>query len=55
MESVRKGLRSGDLEKDTYDRLMCSSCQKELATRNDPDDVGSIRFCPECDDEWRQL
>ncbi len=28
MKSVRKALRKGDLEKDTYDRLVCSECEK---------------------------
>lgn len=55
MESVRKGLRQGDLEKDNYGRVTCSSCDETLGTRNDPDDVGTLRTCPGCDAEWREL
>ncbi|MFB6146981.1 MAG: HVO_0758 family zinc finger protein [Halobacteriaceae archaeon] len=55
MESVQKGLRAGDLDKDTYDRLLCASCETELKTQNDPDEVGSVRVCPECGEQWRQL
>lgn len=55
MESVRKGLRSGDLEKDTYERLTCSECGEELDTTNDPDAVGRVRMCPECGQKWKEV
>ncbi|ACV11372.1 conserved hypothetical protein [Halorhabdus utahensis DSM 12940] len=55
MESVRKGLRSGDLEKDTYERLQCVECEEELTTENDPEEVGSVRVCPGCGREWKQV
>jgi hypothetical protein len=55
MDSVRKGLRSGDLEKDTYERLACSACDEVLATQNDPEVVGKLRVCPECGTEWQQV
>lgn len=55
MKTVRKGLRDGDLEKDTYERLVCAVCEIELKTVNDPDEIGSIRSCPECGKRWRQL
>ena len=55
MESVRKGLRSGDLEKDTYERLRCAACGEELKTQNDPEAVGSVRVCPECGSKWKQV
>lgn len=55
MESVRKGLRAGDIEKDTYERLVCSPCGEQLDTTSDPDEIGKVRRCPECDTEWRQL
>lgn len=55
MESVRKGLRAGDIEKDTYERLRCTACEEELATRDNPDDVGRLRVCPECGREWRDV
>jgi len=55
MESVRKGLRSGDIVKDTYERLACSTCEEELATKNDPDDVGKRRVCPACGSEWKEV
>lgn len=55
MESVRKGLRAGDLEKDTYERLQCSACEVTLETEDDPDGVGQIRSCPGCGSAWRHL
>jgi hypothetical protein len=55
MKSVRSALRKGDLDKDTYGRLSCVSCETSLKTRDDPDRVGSVRFCPDCDREWKEL
>jgi hypothetical protein len=55
MKSVRKGLRSGDLEKDTYERLRCVRCGEPLDTKNDPEAIGTVRTCPECDREWKQV
>jgi hypothetical protein len=55
MESVRKGLRAGNLEKDTYERLACVRCEEVLETRNDPDEIGKRRACPECDREWKEV
>lgn len=55
METVRKGLRDGDIEKDTYERLTCAECEQNLATRNDPEEIGSVRACPECGTEWKEL
>lgn len=55
METVRDGLRAGDLEKDTFDRVICASCDRTLKTRNDPDNLWSIRYCGECGTEWREM
>jgi hypothetical protein len=55
MDSVRKALRSGDVEKDSYGRLSCSGCDEPLDTENDPGDVGKLRICPECGEEWTEL
>lgn len=55
MKTVRKALRDGDIEKDTYERLNCADCEKALQTRNDPDEVGSVRVCPVCGTEWKEL
>jgi DNA-directed RNA polymerase subunit RPC12/RpoP len=55
MDSIRKGLREGAIEKDMYERLICAECGEQLVTKNDPDDIGSVRACPECGGEWRQL
>jgi predicted RNA-binding Zn-ribbon protein involved in translation (DUF1610 family) len=55
MESIRKGLRAGDLEKDTYDRIQCAACGENLSKRDDPDEVGAVRFCPDCGREWHQV
>jgi len=55
MDSVRKGLRSGDIEKDTYERLNCATCEVTLETKNDPDALGTVRRCPECESEWQRI
>lgn len=55
MKSVQKGLRAGEIEKDVYDRLVCADCDEGLATENDPDEVGQVRRCPNCDRTWKQL
>jgi ribosomal protein S27AE len=55
MDSVRKGLRAGDIAKDTYGRLQCGTCETTLSKRDDPDDVGAVRACPDCGREWRRL
>lgn len=55
MESVRKGLRNGSLEKDTYERLECAACGETLETKNDPDAIGKVRVCPSCGREWKEL
>jgi len=55
MESVRKGLRAGEIEKDTYERLACADCGEELATQAKPDEVGRVRVCPECGREWKEV
>ncbi len=55
MDSTRKGLRKGDLYKDNYERLKCSTCEKTLKKKNDPDEVFSVRTCPECGMEWKEL
>lgn len=55
MDSVRNGLRAGDLEKDTYERVLCAECNEELKTENDPDEIGSVRVCPECGRKWKQI
>lgn len=55
MQSVRKGLRDGEIVKDTYDRLECAACETQPSQRNDPDEVGSVRTCPDCGREWHQV
>lgn len=55
MKSVRKGLRAGELEKDQYGRLSCSACEEELKSINDPDEVGTVRACPVCGAEWKEI
>ncbi|GAB3410828.1 hypothetical protein GCM10027435_01810 [Haloparvum alkalitolerans] len=55
MKSTRKGLRDGDLFKDTYERLNCAACEKVLKKQNDPDKVYSVRICPECEAEFKEL
>ena len=55
MKSVRKALREGELEKDTYDRLVCAECVKPLKTENDPDEIKTVRICPECTAEFKEI
>ena len=55
MDSVRKALRSGDVEKDSYGRLSCSACDEVLSTDNDPDEIGKVRVFPECNSTWTEL
>jgi len=55
MKSTRKALRDGDLFKDTYERLNCAECDKVLKKKNDPDEVFSVRICPECDARFKEL
>lgn len=55
MDSVRQGIRGDQIRKDTYERLECAACDEQLKTRNDPEEIGSIRYCPECGREWKQI
>ena len=55
VKSVRKALREGEITKDTYERLTCAACDTRLNTRDDPDDIGTVRACQECGREWREL
>lgn len=55
MKSVRKALRHGELEKDQYGRLTCERCEEDLKSENDPDEVYTVRVCPECGSEWKEL
>lgn len=54
-QSVRKGLRDGDIEKDTYERLTCARCETTLQTEDDPDELHTVKRCPECGRRWKQL
>ena len=55
MKSTRKGLRDGDLVKDTYERLNCVECEIVLKKEKNSDEVFSVRTCPECDLEFKEL
>ena len=55
MKSVRKALRDGELDKDTYERVICGECEKALKTTNDPDSITTVRTCPDCGKEWKEL
>ena len=55
MQSVRKGLRGGEITKDTYGRLACAECEVSLKKRDDPEEIGTLRFCPECGREWQRV
>jgi hypothetical protein len=53
--SIRTALREDDLEKDTSGRLVRGLCERALRTENDPDRLGTVRFCPECAAEWQEI
>lgn len=55
MKSTRKGLRDGELKKDNYGRIVCADCDETLKKTNNPDEVFSLRTCPECGIEWKEL
>lgn len=55
MKTTRKGLRDGDLYKDTYERLTCSECEQSLSKQNPEDEVFAIRICPGCGRRWKEL
>ncbi|AFZ71830.1 HVO_0758 family zinc finger protein [Natronobacterium gregoryi] len=55
MKSVRQALRNDELDKDTYDRLVCAECDKPLQTENDPDSIKTVRICPDCKQEWKEI
>ncbi|WP_247728310.1 HVO_0758 family zinc finger protein [Halovivax limisalsi] len=55
MKSIRKALREGELVKDTYERVTCAECEKALKTENDPDTITTIRRCPDCGTEWKEI
>lgn len=55
MKSIRKALRDGELEKDTYERVTCTECGKSLKTENDPDTITTIRTCPDCGGKWKAI
>lgn len=55
MRSVRKALREGAVQKDTYGRLSCTSCDVDLKNKDDPDAIGTVRRCPECGQEWKDI
>lgn len=55
MDTVRDGLREKELKKDTFDRLICVQCDRPLKRRNNPDELWSVRFCIECETEWREM
>jgi ribosomal protein S27AE len=55
MDSVRRGLRAGEIEKDTYERLACADCGETLETEALPDDVGKKRTCPDCGTAWQEM
>lgn len=55
MDTVRDGLRANELEKDVFDRLVCVGCDRSLKMRNDPDQLGTVRFCQDCGTEWLEM
>jgi hypothetical protein len=55
MDTIRKGLRAGDIEKDTYGRVRCSQCDISLTNESAPDEVFDIRECSECGRRWKEL
>lgn len=52
MDSIQQGLRGDDLERGRFGRLACTECEMELILDDDPDELGTVRVCPECETEW---
>lgn len=48
-------MREGELRRDNYDRLICVACDESLKTTNPPDEVYSVRTCPDCGSRWKEL
>lgn len=55
MDSVRQGLRQGTIERGTWDKLQCSECEAQLSPIDDPEELGSVKQCPECGTSWREM
>lgn len=55
MDTVTRGMREDDVEKDTYGRLRCAHCDSKLKKRAAEDGLGAIRTCPDCGREWQEL
>ncbi len=55
MDSVHKGLRAGDITKDTYGRLACTECEVRLGKKEAEEGYGYIHTCPECGRGWRRI
>ena len=55
MKSTRKGLRDGSIEKDNYERLRCASCDTALGTEDSDEEIYTVRRCPDCGAEWKEL
>ncbi len=55
MDTVREGIRAGDIERGRFDRLICLACNMELSMQDDPEVVGTIMACPSCETRWRDL
>lgn len=55
MDSVTAGIRNDEIYTDTYDRLTCGKCDRPLKTVDDPSEIGTIRTCPKCNAQWREL
>ncbi len=55
MQSARKALRDGSIDKDSYGRLRCGECGTSLGTDDPDEEIYTIRRCPDCDGEWKEL
>lgn len=55
MDTVREGLRAGDIRRGRFERLTCSTCERELGLQDDAEAVGTVMACPDCESAWLDL
>ncbi len=35
--------------------VVCGGCEKPLKTENHPDEIETLRICPNCNAEWKEI
>lgn len=55
MDTVREGLRDGDIHRGRFERLACAACDRELTLTDDAEVIGNVMTCPGCGSKWQDL